>query len=315
MSYAWGKIAWDYLDSPRFGRLLKANPCHLEWWLRIVRIASKADDDGRLAYDGRWAWEVVDLAYKLRISEAECDNFIQLCLGLELLTKDDNFFCLTNPEDWYGSSALTGAERAQRYRERRKMELLETNKEDEKAERNEEVTACNEGITKHNALDKTKTKTKTRLEAEQAARAREPGPAMLASFLQDFQDFQEVALPAVVPTIDPSYQETDFWEACAKLHSRLTGAAKFNSMSRQRVRELLKDEPWSSESWHHRAAALELASQRAQYRLEQGEEIRAKWPWLLRWADDHLGNAIKQIETAKFAVSNGYSPAPLRWLP
>lgn len=312
MSYSWIKFRAKNLRNPAFRRLFALNPIYLLWWIEVCLIAAEADEDGKLIYGRGHSWIIDDIANLLHESADAIKNFVDTCLSLDLLEVKDDFFCLVSPDDWYGIQAMTNAERQKRHRDKEKAAKTDLALNHS----NGKVTVSNgaplQAVTQSNDPNKKQSRIRIReeKEAEQSsARAREP--ACLASL---FQNFEKLALPASVPTIAPGYSEEDFWSTCQVLHARLTGSAEFSTSSKRLVAEMLDSPAWQQEpSWHVRAAALELASQRALHRVEQGEKVRKRWPWLLRWAEEHLAPAAQQCQTAEFAASEGFNPAPLRW--
>lgn len=294
MSYSWIKTRAAIFRNPAFMRLIKADCDNLRRWLQVCLVAAEADNEGRLTYGRGRSWTVEDLAeYCDKETAEEFGLFIDLALSLDMLeAESDGTLVLVDWEDWYGQSALTNAERQKRWRERQKSQkaVLDTPVTD----RNEEPLRDHNESNDPKQSRAEQNKKQIREEAEQS---RAEGALQSAACL-------------------PAFSEKDFFENAEKLCRQLTGKRKFSQDDLQRLKATLATAAFLEYAdWRHRAGALELATQRAQYRIAQGETVKARWRWMLSWAEEHLATAKERIEINDFAREHGHDPKPLRWTP
>ena len=106
----WIKLYHEILDDPKMCRL----PDHLyRRTIELFLLAGKTGDDGSLP-------DVPDIAWHLRIEEAQLLQDLQDLSHVGIVTQDDDGWFVTKFAE--RQEAVSGAERVQRYRERQKKE-------------------------------------------------------------------------------------------------------------------------------------------------------------------------------------------------
>lgn len=146
----------EILDEPAFLDLADTDPGHPWRYLRLVQIAKRANEKGRVLSPNGIPLDARSLSrvHEGRgVSPEVWEQFLAQCLNLSLLAWDDLAGCyqVTNWRRWHrppSSEPEAVAERVARHRERRK-----TAQQSQSDDNGKDVTTCNESVTNCNGCN------------------------------------------------------------------------------------------------------------------------------------------------------------------